>query len=113
VPLFEFWWEHYVDRSRILLSSTTSAIVVTPAMSADCANVEHSRRDVCARMCVVAFWRLMPTKTRFELMGAVVDSNKNRRRWGCSWFVDPSGRAFDGPSPLDRYLGVRDLMAFD
>jgi hypothetical protein len=53
VSLCEFWWKYYVDRSRILLSSTTSAIMVTPAMSADCANVEHGRRDACARMCVL------------------------------------------------------------
>ena len=42
--------------------------MVTPAHSSDCANVEHDRHAAFARTCVVAYWRMLPTRERYALL---------------------------------------------
>ena len=113
VSLYEFYYKYNVSRNRLYLSKAAAAIMVTPSISADCANVEHPRHAHWARMCVVAFWRMLATSKRYELMDLVADAQKDRRRWGGSWFEHPAVHAGGDRCLLDRYLGVRDLMAFD
>ena len=61
VSLYEFYWKYYVPGNRICRSNRPLVLMVTPNLSADCANVTHARHEMYARTCVVAYWRLMPT----------------------------------------------------
>ena len=113
VSLYEFYWKYAVSRGRVYISKTSPAIMVTPAISSNAAQVDHPRHAFYARTCVVAFWRMMSTSRRYALMEHVADLHKDHRRWGGSWFEDPVMHAGESPSLLDRHLGVFDLMCFD
>jgi hypothetical protein len=60
--LYEFFWKYYVTQKRVVPANQTWALMVTPAMAASCALVSHDRHESYARVCVVAYWRHMPTK---------------------------------------------------
>ena len=81
--------------------------MVTPSMAASSAQVFHDRHEAYARMCVVAFWRHMPTMARYAMMRehrVAVDG----RRWGGTFFQAP---ALVAGFPLqERCLGVQDLV---
>ena len=89
VSLYEFYWKYVVSRGRVYISKTSPAIMVTPAISSNAAQVDHPRHAFYARTCVVAFWRMMSTSRRYALMEHVPDLHKDHRRWGGSWFEDP------------------------
>ncbi len=83
--------------------------MVTPCMSANCAQSMDPRHESYARMCVVAFWRLMPTSERYKLLTTVQGIDAvDRRRYGSTIFEEPHVVA--GFPLKDRYLGVRDLV---
>jgi len=113
VSLYEFYDKHKVERGRLLTPQKSVALMVSPGFSADAASVVDSRHEGYARMCVVAFWRLMPTERRYRMIEAV-GLDADVRRWGGSVFDEPSVHAGAALSEMDRYLGIRDLvMAFD
>ena len=64
--LYEFNCKYYVSRNRVCRHAATAAVMVTPGLSGECTNEGHARHEEYARMCVVAFWRMMPTKVRYE-----------------------------------------------
>ena len=69
---------------------STSALMVTPAYSADCANVEHLAHEGYAKACVVAYWRMMPTKERHDMyMSFVAGKLVCQEHWGGTSFVEP------------------------
>ena len=107
LSLYEFYWKYYVRRNRLHAASQTWALMVTPCMAASSAQVFHDRHEAYARMCVVAFWRHMPTTARYDLMRArevVADG----RRWGGTLFQAP---ALVAGFPLqERCLGIQDLV---
>ena len=120
MSLYEFVWKYTARAGRLSTSPTTSAFMVTPSFPSDCAFVGHDRHEAFARTCVVAFWRLMPTKERYEAIakmlgtGAMLDVDADRRRWGGTCFEEEAPHAGSEPSLLDRWLGVQDLVkAFD
>ena len=55
----------------------------------------------------------MATSRRYSLMEHVADWQRDHRRWGGTWFEGPPIHAAALPFPLDRHLGVQDLMCFD
>jgi len=107
LSLYEFYWKYYVNRGRLLAANQTWALMVTPCMAASSAQIFHDRHEAYARMCVVAFWRHMPTMARYAMMRehrVAVDS----RRWGGTFFQAP---ALVAGFPLqERCLGVQDLV---
>ena len=106
MSLYEFAWKFYVNRGRLCRSQKPVCIMVTPAFSADCANVSHDRHEAYARTAVVAYWRLMPTQKRHEAimehqyLRAEDLATTDRRTWGTTEFAAPMG----------RFLGVQDLV---
>ena len=105
--LYEFFWKFYVHRDKLHAATKTWALMVTPSMAASSAQSFNDRHEVFARMCVVAFWRHMPTIERYELarnMGVAVDS----RKWGGTFFAVPSVSA--GVGVETRCLGTGDLV---
>ena len=110
VSLYEFWWKYYVKENRVQRCNLERpvALMVTPALRADAARVDHGSHGVYARTCVVAFWRMMATKARYELLEGMTTA-RDRRRWGGSFFEEPAEHA--GFPLADRLLGVRDLVA--
>ena len=112
VSLYEFYDKHSVNRGRVRTPPNSVALMVTPAFSADAASVVDRRHDGYARMCVVAFWRMMPTARRYQMIEAA-GLDADVRRWGSSVFEEPTVHA-GVESEMDRFLGVGDLvMAFD
>ena len=106
MSLYEFCWIFDAYRGKLCRSVKPVCIMVTPAFSADCANVMHDRHEAYARAAVVAYWRLMPTWERHE---AIMNhqylrpadlATTDRRTWGTTEFV----------APLGRFLGVQDLV---
>ena len=94
VSLYEFWWKFAFYRSRFVKIESTSAIMVTPSYGADCANVQHSAHAGYAKACVIAYWRLMPTKERHDLyktqrIAPVTESSVGDLILGGTEFVDP------------------------
>ena len=87
--------------------------MVTPAYSADCANVEHVCHENYARSCVIAFWRHMDRRERHQMIEEVMQHDVkavDRVLWGGTKFEHPFEHAVAGGlSELDRHLGVRDL----
>ena len=107
VSLYEFFWKHYVKRDRVYAANQTWALMVTPSMAASAAQMFCDRHEAYARMCVVAFWRHMPTLERYNLMReslVAVDC----RRWGGTVFAAPGLVA--GFPLRERVLGVQDLV---
>jgi len=117
VSLYEFWYKFGVSRNRVYAVQSPRALAVKPGYSADCANVAHHMHEAYARMCVVAFWRLMPTVDRHKLIGDGVRRGfffeaADMRRWGATPLVARMPQA--GFAESVRFLGVRDLVgAFD
>ena len=108
VSLFEFYDKYSVSNGRLCKRTQRVALMVTPAWSADCANVAHPRHEDYAKTSVVAYWRQMPTARRHALIQQCVDDCAAVRRGGTVF-----ARAL-GPSCGDVCLGVRDLyVAFD
>ena len=95
MSLYEFAWKFYVNRGRLCRSQKPVCIMVTPAFSADCANVSHDRHEAYARTAVVAYWRLMPTQKRHEAimehqyLRAEDLATTDRRTWGTTEFAAP------------------------
>ena len=73
VSLYEFFWKYNLSRGRLYVSKSPAAIMVTPAVSGNSAAADHPHHAFYARMCVVAFWRTMPTSRRYALMEHVAD----------------------------------------
>ena len=71
VSLYEFYWKYVSHRGKFLAANNSCALMVTPCYSADCANVQHTAHSGYAKTCVIAYWRLMPTKKRHELYSNV------------------------------------------
>jgi len=113
MSMYEFYCKYYVSRGRICRSRKPVAIMVTPSMSADAANVDDGRHSNYARCCVVAYWRMMPTKERHEMAERCMREGKvepvDRRLWGETELTAPS--VHGGAPHLDRFLGVRDLYS--
>ena len=83
--------------------------MLTPAYSADCANVEHACHENYARSCVIAFWRHMATSERHQMIEEMMQRDVkavDRVLWGGTKFEHPfeHGGA-GGRSELDRHLG--------
>ena len=105
--LYEFFWKYYVHRDKLHAANQAWALMVTPGMAASSAQSFHDRHEAYARMCVVAFWRHMPTIERYELArakGIAVDS----RKWGGTFFGIPAVTAATGLET--RCLGIGDLV---
>ena len=88
--------------------------MVTPSYGADCANVQHSAHSGYAKACVIAYWRLMPTKARHDLykkqrIQPVTESSCSDMILGGTEFVDPFH--VPGFEDKDRFLGVQDFYA--
>ena len=112
VSLYEFWWKFSCHRGKFVKTEGTSALMVTPSYGADCANVQHSAHSGYAKACVIAYWRLMPTKARHDLYHKqrilpAAESSCSDMILGGTEFVDPFHRP--GPQDKDRFLGVQDL----
>jgi hypothetical protein len=98
-----------VTQKRVVPANQTWALMVTPAMAASTALVSHDRHESYARVCVVAYWRHMPTKKRYDLIRrGRSDKAADVRRWGGSVFDEPGLVA--GAPLLERSLGVGDLV---
>ena len=115
VSFFEFFWKYYVSRGKLHAATSPVCLNVTPAMSADCANISDARHEMYARTAVVAYWRLMPTAERHELArqarGLRLEA-LDERLLGGTVFERPMEHA--GFPESNRFLGIRDLvMKFD
>ena len=113
LSLYEFYYKYNVWRGNISVSQRRICLMVTPSFSADCANVAHARHNEYARMCVVAFWRLIATSHRETLRtdcgrASLVDVLVDERLRGGTCFERPLPHA--GFPGRDRFLGVRDLV---
>ena len=76
-------------------------------MPASSAQIFDDRHEAYARMCVVAFWRHMPTQERYELMRRK-DVAVDGRCWGGTLFVEPPRVA--GFPLQESCLGTQDLV---
>ena len=104
VSLYEFYDKHRFRNGRLQNMRGQEALMVTPAFSSDSASVEHVRHEAYARMCVVAFWRHMPTARRYRMIEeAGLDADV--RRWGGTVFEEPPVHAGAEPSEVDHFLG--------
>ena len=108
VSLYEFYDKYVFKGRRLVKRPGPVALQVTPGFSADCARVDHELHEAYARKCVLAFWRLMPTRERYE-MCRVSGSAVDVRRFGGTLFEQLPVHAGGGPSLLDRFLGLQDL----
>ena len=113
--LYEFYWKFCQMRGRLLRAPSTKVLMVTPSFSADSACVLSDKHNDYARSAVIAYWRLMPTARRLELLrehalmsGVATEADLSVPIRTVSW-----GRsAFDHKT--HRFLGVQDLvMKFD
>ena len=113
VSLFEFYWKFYVHRNRIHRSLRPTALMVTPSISADCANATHARHEMYARTCVVAFWRMMATEARHCVFQEGVQSARqvsmDSRHLGGTLVKLPL-LTVEGTFDVSRFLGVQDLV---
>ena len=93
--------------------------MVTPAFSADCADVEHANHEAYARTAVLAYWRHMPTVERRQRIDQVLRGTvrpaEDVRRVKAEESVLIGGTSFEDPAPSERrFLGGGDLyMRFD
>ena len=112
VSLFEFYWKYCFYRGKLKRSPSEVCVMVTPAYSADCANVKHPAHEGYARVCVIAYWRHMTTEARHE---AIAQNSLHDIKavpqvyWGSTKFVTPPVQA--GFEDSDAYLGVSDLYS--
>jgi len=118
VSVYEFFWKYRFSRGRIFRVASPVCLMVTPSISADCAAVDNGAHERYARTCVVAYWRLMSTVQRHELLKSMVAENRIQVSsvitWGATELKDPRHYAGAGGEDRDSYLGVDDLvMAFD
>ena len=74
VSLLEFNWKYYLKHRKIHRSCRPVCLSLTPAHSADCANVTHERHEAYARTAVVGYWRMMPTRERRAMLRDAVGS---------------------------------------
>ncbi len=109
VSLYEFYWKYYVYKGRVSRCLRPVALVVTPSISADCANVTHDRHEMYARTCVVAYWRHMPTAARAKLYKDSGMPACDEIRFGATEFRAPFLGSHGALEP-GRYLGVQDLL---
>ena len=112
VSLFEFWWKYIFVRGRFEKVKSAPALMVTPSYGADCANVQHSAHAGYAKACVIAYWRLMPTKARHKLyrqqpITSKLSVNVIDSILGWTELGDPFQVA--GFPDRDRFLGTQDL----
>ena len=112
VSLYEFYSKYYWMNGRILTRvSRSRALRVTPAYSADAAALGHALHEDYARRCVLAFWRLMPTKDRIERarVASAMYVAVDRRRHGSTLLGETTVHAGATASHLERFLGTQDL----
>mgnify|MGYP006131005877 CR=1 FL=1 len=83
--------------------------MVTPSMPASAASVLHDRHEIFARTCVVAYWRCMSSGDRARLWNSM--PIKEPWFFGGTVLQPPLPHAGARPSELDRFIGVRDLVA--
>ena len=112
VSLHEFWWKYAFYRGKFVDVKKTPALMVTPSYSADCANVQHAAHAGYAKACVIAYWRLMPTKERHDLykdqrIKEQPDDNVGDSMLGWTNFEDPF--QVGGFREQDRFLGIQDF----
>ena len=110
VSFYEFFWKYYVSRGKLHAAKKPVCLNVTPAMSADCANISDARHEMYARTAVVAHWRLMPTAERHDLArrarGLRLEALEERLLGG-TVLDRPMEHA--GFPENDRFLGIKDL----
>ena len=110
VSLYEFYDKFYVSRGHLCRSFRPVCLTVTPSFGAGCADTAHAQHEAYARAQVVAYWRMIPTEERrdilFDFLGVreAARGTVDTRTWGGTQFV----------WHVDRALGVQDLvMKFD
>ena len=115
VSLLEFYWKYCFYCGKLKRPASEVCLMVTPAYSADCANVKHAAHEGYARVCVIAYWRHMATEARHE---AIAHHSQHDIKpppqvyWGFTKFVTPPVQA--GFEDSDAYLGISDLyLKFD
>ena len=98
-------------KGKVRRSTRPGCLMVTPAFSADCANVEHASHEGYARTAVIAYWRHMSKARRHEMLLREMSKTDVKALptacFGGTDFVEPPANAV-APDE-DRYLGVRDL----
>ncbi len=113
LSFYEFYWKYFMKQNKIYRSTRPVALMVTPCMSADTANVTHARHEMYARTCVVAHWRLMSTDARRRLHSKAADDERYTRAddrcLGQTLFAPP-WLGSDGKFHVGRYLGIGDLI---
>ena len=80
--------------------------MVTPAFSADCANVCHDRHEAYARAAVVAYWRVMPTRQRHE----AIMKHQYLQQEDLATTDSRTRCTTDFLAPLARFLDVQDSV---
>ena len=112
VSLYEFWWKFRDARGRFCRSPTTSVVMVTPGWSSDSACVLSDKHGDYARSTVIAYWRMMETADRHQLLrqALLLESGVTEAKlddepirtvlFGHTVFRHPPG----------RFLGVQDLV---
>ena len=106
LSVYEFFYKYRFARGKIAALKAPVSIMVTPGMSADCANVKHELHEKYARASVIAYWRHMPTVERHEVIRQAVASGRvaatRQRLWGGTVFEAPIHHAV-GSEHLDRF----------
>ena len=115
VSLYEFYWKYCFYRGKLKRSATDVCLMVTPAYSADCANVQHAAHEGYARVCVLAYWRHMETAARHAAIEQITQHDSKQPPcvyWGATKFTAPLAHA--GFEEADAHLGTRELyLKFD
>ena len=107
--LYEFYWKYNVYRGRIAKTTQDVCLMVTPALCASSACVTHDRHEIFARTCVVAYWRCISSEDRARLWSKM--PVRDPCFFGGTVLQAPAPLAGSRPSQLDRFIGVRDLVA--
>ena len=114
--LYEFWWKFHQVSGKPVRSAQTRVLMVTPAWSADCACVLSDKHSDYARCAVVAYWRLMGTEARHQLLRERLrmdgDATESKS------LQEPIRTVMFGQAVLThkqtRFLGVQDpVLQFD
>ena len=67
LSLYEFYCKFRMHGRRITRAGKTVCLMPTPSISADCANVSHSRHEVYARTCVAVSYTHLTLPTNREV----------------------------------------------
>jgi len=107
--LYEFCWKYSTRSSKIAKMTQDVCLMVTPALCASSACVSHDRHEIFARTCVIAYWRCISSQGRLDLWHKM--RIKDPRLFGGTVLQAPAPLAGSRPSDLDRFVGIRDLVA--